>query len=149
MAVVAVAALVVLITAKGQLHRWQAFALLAVAALFLSAGYADSLDWPGPYAWDSRLVLFPYILVFWALGWLASGTLAWRRIIALALMGMVVVSAATHWYGDIPQDYHWRRQIRELHAGQRDELVAPCMPGFPVTVSASSLRDKSYRDVVY
>jgi hypothetical protein len=124
-------ALVLLFAGKRQSYRWQAAALLAVAVALLSAGRSTSLGWPSPFGWDSRLVYCPFVFILWSLGWLAAGTVAWRRWAAVALFVAAVVSAATHWFGDIPPDYHWKEQVREVRAGRRDVLISPCMPGFP------------------
>lgn len=128
---IAVGLLVLLLADRGQLFRWQAGALMLGAAILLAAGRTVNPFWPDPFGVGARVVYLPYVFLLWSLGWLAAGATAWRRILTLALMGAVLVSAATAWYGDPLGNYGWRQQVAEASVGKRSVFVTPCTPGWP------------------
>lgn len=116
-----VAAMLLALLWRNRTERLPALACLASGLWLLIAGRLESMAWPNPFGWDSRLAYAPCVCFFWAFGWLASSNDGLLRLPAMLFMAAIVVSGMTRWISTLYPwpDGQWTRQVAEYRAGRR------------------------------
>ena len=130
-------------------HRLTAVMLLLLAAGLMILGRVGNIShlamWPRPLGDGGRYTYLPFVLAFWALGWLLAGAIHYwgegRRLMVVAAaipLILVPLSAARHWAPLSLPDYHWAQQVREARTGKRTVFEVP--PGWQFPVPAAKAR---------
>jgi len=134
---------------KSNRFRPTAGLLLFLAAVLMVLGRVGNINhfaiWPRPLGDGGRYTYLPFVLAFWALGWLLAGSLHhWREgrrlmVVAVAVpLILVPLSAARHWAPLSVPDFHWAHQVGEARAGRRIWFVVP--PGWRFQVPVTKVQ---------
>ena len=137
-AVAGVAGIGALLLERANPFRFRAGWLLLAAAIVLVAGRAAVLLWSNPFGGGGRYMYLPFVLLLWALAWLAAGTRrTGARVLAAALCGLPFMSSASMWVARPVAQFNWPSQVREARDGARLQFEVP--PGH--SFSVPRLRD--------